>query len=64
MSGTPSLAIQNGTGLIDTLARPAWDTLLDAVGCDNASDTVECLREVNGTELLEVQTNISMTSYP
>jgi hypothetical protein len=64
MSGTPSLAIQNGTGLIDTLAKPAWNTLLGAVGCDNASDTIDCLRGVNGTELLKVQTNISMTSYP
>lgn len=64
MSGSPSLTIQNGTGSIDTLAKPAWDTLLDAVGCDNASDTVDCLRGVNGTELLEIQTNISMNSYP
>ena len=64
MSGSPSLAIQNGTGLIDTLAKPAWATLLDVVGCGNASDSVECLRAVNGTELLEIQTNISMSSYP
>jgi hypothetical protein len=64
MSGSPSLLIQNGTGLIDTIAQPAWSTLLESVGCGNTSDIVTCLRTVNGTELLEIQTNISEATSP
>jgi hypothetical protein len=64
MSGSPSLSIQNSTGLIDTLAKPAWDALLGLIGCDTASDVVECLRGVNSTELLEVQANLSTTYSP
>lgn len=64
MSGSPSLAIQNGTGLVDTMAKPAWSNLLKSVGCGDSSDIVTCLRTVNGTELLETQTTISETSSP
>jgi hypothetical protein len=64
MSGSPSLSIQNSTGLIDTVAKPAWDALLESIGCDTASDVVECLRGVNATELLAIQTNLSTTYSP
>jgi hypothetical protein len=64
MSGTPSLAIQNSSGLIDTRAKPAWTAMISAIGCSNAPDTVDCLRGVNATELLEIQTELENTFPP
>ena len=64
MSGSPSLTIQNTTGLINTVAEPAWNALLELVDCSNATDTIDCLRAVNGSELVQAQNNLSLTFSP
>lgn len=64
MSGSPSLTIQNSTGLVDTSAAPAWEVLLEMVGCGDDSNTIACLREVDGDVLLEAQNNLSATFSP
>lgn len=64
MSGSPSLTVQNSTGMIDTVAKPAWDVLLESVGCDGDAETVTCLKGVDGDLLLQAQTNLSMTYSP
>lgn len=64
MSGSPSLSIQNTTGLIDIVAKPAWDALLQSLDCANVTDTIACLRSVNGTDLVQAQNNLSLTFSP
>lgn len=64
MSGSPSLTIQNSTGLVDMVAAPAWDALLQSVDCANTTDTIDCLRAVNGTDLMQAQSNMSLTFSP
>lgn len=64
MSGTPSLVIQNSTGLVNTVAAPAWEVLLDSVSCQAGDDTIGCLRGVDGDALMSAQNNLSEAFSP
>ena len=43
--------------------QPTYDAVVQQVGCTNAADTLECLREVSADALLAAASHFSIFDY-